>query len=429
MDNSNILYLVLFLICLALSAFFSSAETAFIALPKLELRQMVEDRVAGADRVQKVVSEPSRFLAAILLGNNLVNVAATVLATMMAVSVWGASLGMVIATFAVAVVLLVFGETAPKTFAVHHARRLTLVYVRPLEVLCLIFHPFVSSLSWIASGLTRTGGAPIPRLLISEEDIRSAIDMGEEQGVVEEDEAEILHNVFEFGDRPVREIMTPRTEVVWLEKGTKMSEFSTVYSQSPHTHYPVYEENTDSVVGILSIKEVLMARSSGVATENSVIDDLIRSAYFVPETKRMGELLSEMQTAHHRLAMVVDEFGGIAGIVTLEQLVEEIVGDIRDDLEEEDEFTTIDERTFDIDGGLRVEEANEELALGLPRGDDYDTVAGFVLSRLGRIPRVGAQLKCNGLRITVTEMRGMKIEKVRVVREETIEVSSRGENP
>jgi CBS domain containing-hemolysin-like protein len=284
--------------------------------------------------------------------------------------------------------------------------------------LCAVLHPFVSALSWVASGLARTNNLSIPQLAISEEEIRSAIAMGEEQGVVEEEEAEILHNVFEFGDRPVREIMTPRTEVTWLELGTRLGEFDSVYAQSPHTHYPVYQDNTDNVVGVLSIKDVLMAQSIGEMGRDGKIDSLVRSTYFVPETKHMGQLLSEMQAARHRIAIIVDEFGGISGVVTLEQLVEEIVGDIRDDTEIEEEFTTIDERTFDIDGGLRVDEANEEMSLGLPPGEDYDTVAGFILDHLGRIPRVGAQFKYKNLRITVTEMSGMKIERVRVIREE-----------
>lgn len=379
---------------------------------------MVENKVSGADKLQKVVSEPGRFLAAILLGNNLVNVAATALGTVMAVSVWGDNLGVIIATFAITILLLIFCETTPKTFAVHHAEKLALLYIRPLHVLFTILNPFISVLSWMASGLAGTSGSPIPLLVISEEEIRSAIDMGEEQGVVEEDEAEILHNVFEFGDRPVREIMTPRTEVVWLEMGTKLEEFKSAYAQSPHTHYPVYEDNTDNIVGVLSIKDVLMAEATGEIRQDSEIDSLVRATYFVPETKHMGDLLPEMQAARHRIAIIVDEFGGIAGIVTLEQLVEEIVGDIKDDLEVEDDFTTIDERTFDIDGGLRVDEANEEMSLELPLGDDYDTVAGFILAHLGRIPQVGTQLKYNGLRVTVTEMTGMKIERVRVIKEE-----------
>lgn len=418
MDNTDILYLILFLICLVLSAFFSSAETAFIALSKLKLRSMVENRVARAERVEKIASDPSRLLAAILLGNNLVNVAAAALGTMMAVSVWGDNLGVVIATFAVTVLLLIFGETTPKTFAVHHAERLALLYVRPLEILSIALRPFISALSWTASGLTGTHGSAMPRVVISEEEIRTAIDVGEEQGVVEEGEAEMLHNIFEFTDRPVLEIMTPRTEVVWLEKGMKLSKFLTIYSQSPHSRYPVYQENTDNVVGILAIKDVLMSQSTGAVKDDSVIDDLIRPACFIPETKRMGELLSEMQAAHHPMAIVVDEFGGIAGIVTLDQLVEEIVGDMGGELAEEEEFTAIDERTFDLDGGLRVEEANEELNLGLPLGDDYETVAGFVLAHLGRIPRMRTRFKYNGLRIEVTEMKGMKIDKVRVVKEE-----------
>jgi putative hemolysin len=253
----------------------------------------------------------------------------------------------------------------------------------------------------------------VPRTLVSEEEIRAAVDVGEEQGVVEETEAEMIHKVFEFGDRTVKEAMTPWTDIAFIEKGMRIRDFIAQYSHSPHSRFPVYDNSRDHVVGILSIKDILMAlaqasESGGDAT----VDDLIRPAMFVPETKRMGELLKEMQEQRQQMAVVIDEFGGTSGVVTMEQMVEEIVGSISDGLVgEEEEYEAVDENTFLVDGGLRIQEANEELKLDLPDGD-YETVAGFVLHLLGHIPQEGEQLVYRNLRMVVSKMRGMKIERI-----------------
>jgi putative hemolysin len=254
--------------------------------------------------------------------------------------------------------------------------------------------------------------------MVSEGELRSAINVGESEGVVEQDEAEMLHKVFEFTDRPVSKIMIPRTEIAWVEQGTKVIDFLDIYTQTPYSRFPVYKDNTDNVVGILSAKDVLMKLADDSTNKEVVIDDLIRPAYFVPESKKLGEILTEMRDGGYHIVIVVDEFGGMAGMVTLRQLTEEIVGDIRDELiGEERDFVVTGDSTFQLDGGFRVEDANEELGLELPVGD-YETVAGFILSHLGRIPKQGEQLKYRDLKFVITEMRGMKIEKVMVAREE-----------
>jgi putative hemolysin len=212
-------------------------------------------------------------------------------------------------------------------------------------------------------------------------------------------------------------VIVPRTEVVWVEKGIKLADFLKIYAGSPLSRFPVYEDNTDNVVGILSVKDVLMALAKGVVSDESDIDELIRLAYFTPETKRVSELFTEMRDKNYRMAVVVDEYGGTAGIVSLSRLVEEIVGPVGDEFAEaEKEYEAIDEYTFQIDGGMRIEEANEEMKLGLPEGD-YETVAGFIFDLLGHIPKQGQRLKYKDLRIVITEMKGMKIEKIRVSKE------------
>ncbi|HEX75990.1 MAG TPA: HlyC/CorC family transporter [Dehalococcoidia bacterium] len=418
MESVNSLYLIIFVICLGLSAFFSSAETAFVSLPKLRAKHLVSIQTRGAERLERMVAQPSRFLAAILLGNNLVNVAAAAVGTMMAVAAVGPAWGALVATIGVTTLVLIFGEVIPKTFAAHHAERMALTYTRPIELIIWILYPFVVVLNRIGLGFTKmVAETEEGKKLVSEEEIRTAITVGEAEGVWEETEAEMLHKAFEFADRPVSEAMTPRTEVTWLEQGTKLADFLESYRQSPYSRFPVYKENTDNVIGVLSIKDVLMAQANSSFDIESPIDELVRPAYFVPETKHLGELLTDMRDNNYRMAVVIDEFGGVAGIATLEQLIAEIVGSIGDELASgERDFITIDANTFEVDGGLRVEEANEELGLGLPLGE-YETMAGFVLSHLGRIPRQGEQLKYKDLKLAILEMRGMKIERILVTKE------------
>ncbi len=421
--STETLYLVFLFVCLILSAFFSGSETAFVSLERFRVQHLVETKVKGAERVAKMIERPERFLSTVLLGNNLVNTAAAVLATALAISVWGEKQGLLIATVGVTIVLLIFAETMPKTLANRHAEKLSLVLVRPIEVISWLFTPFVTVLSWISFGLTKlVGGTPVPRSLVSEEEIRTMITVGHKEGTVEEAEAEMLHKVFEFGDRPVGEVIVPRPEVVSVEKGTTLADFLAIYAESPLSRFPVYEENMDNVVGILSIKDALMAIAKGTVSNEGTIDDLIRPAYFTPETKRISELFAEMRDKNYRVCVVVDEYGGTAGIVSLSRLMEEIVGPVGDELAAaEKEYEVVDEYTFQIDGGMRIEEANEELGLELPEGD-YETVAGFVLSLLGRIPKQGQQLRYKNLKIVITEMRGLRIEEVLVTKEKQKDV-------
>jgi len=417
-DDIDSWLLLAFLVCLALSAFFSGAESAFISVPKLRIRYLVDSGVKGASRLAKLAERPGRYLSTVLLANNLVNVAAAAIGTILAVAVFGPIRGPIIAVVAVTVLILVFGEVIPKTVAIHHAQRLALFYTTPMRVIQWCFYPFVVALDRIGLGFTRMVAEPEEgKGLISEGEIRSVIDVGEVEGVVEEEEAEMLRKVFEFTDRPASKVMTPRTEIAWVEEGTRLADFLEIYGQNPYSRFPVYRDNTDNVVGILSIKDVLKELSSDSLSKEDAIDSLIRPAHFIPEGKHLGELLAEMRDTGYHAALVVDEFGGIAGMVTLGQLTEEIVGDIHDELAVgERDFVVTGDNTFQLDGGFRVEEANEELGLELPLGD-YETVAGFILNHLGRIPGQGEQLKYRDLKFVITEMRGMKIERIMVTRE------------
>ena len=419
MEDADSWLILAFILCLVFSAFFSGAESAFLALPKLRIRYLVENGRRGAEWLAKMAESPEKILATVLLGNNLVNVAAATLGTIMAVATFGLVRGPIIATVGVTALILIFGEVIPKTLAVHNAERLSLFYVKPLRVIQWCLYPFVLALSRIGLGLTRVIAQPDEgKTLVSEGEIRSAINVGQVEGVVEQDEARMLHKIFEFTDRPVGKVMVPRTEIAWVEQGTKIGEFLDIYAQTPYSRFPVYKDNTDNVVGILFVKDILMKLNGGIIDKEAVIDDLIRPAHFVPESKHLGELLTEMRNGGYHIVMVVDEYGGVAGMVTLGELTEEIIGDIGDELiEEKKEFVVTGDNTFQLDGGFRIEEANQELGLDLPEGE-YETVAGFILSHLGRIPKQGEQLKYRHLKFVITEMQGVKIERIVVTREE-----------
>lgn len=325
----------------------------------------------------------------------------------------------VVATIGVTIVLLIFGESIPKTIGAHHAERLSKFYARLIEWLSWILTPFVWVLSWIASAFARiAGGKLIPRSLATEEEIRTMITVGESEGAVEEAEAEMLHNIFEFTDRLVREVMVPRMDVVFVEAGSKICDFLAIFAQSPLSRYPVYKGRRDNVIGFLAIKDVLMAFSKGTTNMVAPIDEFVRPTYFAPTTKHIGELFREMRDKNYHLCVVVDEFGGTAGIVTLNRLVEEIVGPVGDELApSEKDFEVIDIHTFEIDGGMRIEEVNEQMSLDLPEGD-YETVAGFILSLLGRIPKENEHLRYRDLKLVIKEINGVKIEKVLLTKED-----------
>jgi putative hemolysin len=371
------------------------------------------------------MEQPEKFLATVLLGINFFETAVATLGTIIAVSlIRDENWAVAIATIVITIVTLVFAELIPKSLAVRYGERLALRYVKPLEIVSTLLYPLVYILNHIGIRFTKlVGEDEIPKPTISEEEFHTAISIGEAEGVMEGDEAAMLHKVFEFTDSPVSKIMVQRTDLAWVEQGTKLKDFLELYAKRRYSRFPVYKDNTDNVVGMLHAKDVLLKLTDESDSRDSVIDDLVRPAYFVPEGKRLGELLAEMKDGGYHAVIVVDEFGGIAGMVTLGQLTEEIVGDIHDELTgKEKDFIVTGDSTFQLDGGFRIEEANEELGLNLP-GGDYETVAGFILSHLGQIPKQGEQFKYQNLKFVITEMRGMKIAKVIVTREKSVAAS------
>jgi putative hemolysin len=419
MPAQTIIYLILFLICVMLSAYFAAAEIAFMSLQRFKLETMVQKKVKGAKLVAWLKDHPERLLSTVLLGNNLVNIAAASLGTAMAVSALKSeSQGVLVSTLLVTVIILIFGDAIPKTTASRHSEKIALSVAGSIRIVSWILTPFVFLLSWITTAFGKLfGGKPVGHSLVTEEEIRSMVNAGERDGAVEEAEAEMIHKIFEFGDRPAREIMVPRTEVVWVEKGTRLLDFFTLYQEHPLNRYPVFDEVRDNVIGVLSAKDVLMALAKGSCDPDLTIDEMVRPTYFAPESKRISELLSEMRAKNFHMCIVVDEYGGTAGVVTLTQLVEEIVGDVNDELAVIDkDFEIINDTTYQISGTMRIEDVNTETGLVFPEGD-YETIGGLILKILGHIPRTGEQLRYRDMKLVVTHMNGNKIEEIIVTKD------------
>ena len=415
MDGSDLIRLILLVVALLLSAFFSASESAFLSIQRGKLALLVQRGAKGADKVAQIAGRPEKLLPTVLTGNNLVNVTAAALGTVLAASFLTPNWAVVASTGGVTILLLLFGETLPKTIAAKRAERLAIAVVRPLQVAEALFFPVVwllEKFSKIVARLFGVSGAT----MVTEEEIRSLIAIAQTEGVVESTEAQMLEKVFHFGDRQVREIMTPRPDILWLEKETSVREFLDIYMQQSHTRFPVFEESVDNVIGILSIKDVVMALAKGDLKDDDNVTSLLRPAYFVPETKTVSSLFLELRDTGQQLAMTVDEFGGIAGLATIRKLLEVIVGPVAEEGQPlEEPYETMGENLYHLDADMSVQELEEQLAISLPQGE-YQTVAGFILDRLGHIPQEGDHLHYENLTLTVREMRGVKVERVAILR-------------
>ena len=407
--------IALLILCLFLSAFFSSSEAAFLYLDRVRLRHLVSIEAKGAKEIQGYAEKPGRLLSTVLLGNNAFNTGAASLGTALSLSlIENEQVGVIAATVAVTVLLLIFGEIIPKTIATTYSLKLALLYWRPLRAFEIALRPLVWIIQIFATAVQKILGNPSQESTVSEEDIKLIISLGRQEGAVEHSEAEMLERVLEFGDRQVHEVMTPRTEIVWVETGTTLREFLTMYSGHTHTRFPVYETRMDNVIGLLSIKDIMKAMANNELRDDDEVSGVFRQAYFVPETKLISHLVTELQQAGHQMAILIDEYGGTAGLVTVKRLVEEIVGRGGEEgIPPIPEVTPIDDYTFAVDASIRLEDANEELSLGLPEGD-YETLAGFLLHLVGRIPYRGEQISYNNVMFTVSEVSNVKIESVTV---------------
>ena len=409
--------LALLVISVAGYALVNGVEIAIVGANRIRARHLAEEGSKSAEALVRIRSRDDRFFTAIVLLQNLFVVVASSMAGLLAVDLWG-GWGLVFATLVVTAAIALFGEVTPKLLAAQAADRLALVLARPVELLMLIMRPLVIVFAAAPNMLSRWlfSGEGKVHPTVTEAELRMLIDISVEEGAVAEEEAELMERVFRFYDRRVNEVMVPRTDVVWLEAGTTTTDFYAVFNKSPHTRFPIYRESIDNVAGVVNLKDVLRALAQGRAKPNTTIQGLMRPAFFVPETKLVGTLFVEMQERRQHMAIIVDEYGGTAGVVTLEILLEEMVGRVVDELgQPETEFQAIDEQTMRIDGGMSIHEMREDLEIAIPEGD-YETVAGYVLSMLGHIPSEGEGVQGDGFRITVAEVKGRKIEEVVVTR-------------
>ena len=412
MEDPGSWWLILILLILVCgSAFFSASETALTSLNKIKLRNMVEENVKNADKIQKLIDDPNRLLSSILIGNNLVNNAAASLTTMIAVSLLGGQSGVGAATMIITIIILIFGEITPKTLVSQNAEKVSLGVAKIISGVVIISTPVVKVMNLITNGLIRIlGGNPSEKApIITEAELKTMVNVSHEEGVLEVDERRMINNVFDFGDSKAKDVMTPRTDMICVEDNITYDEIVSIFKEERFSRLPVYHESVDNIVGILYVKDIIF-----IDVEHFKTTDYMREPFFTYESKPISELFSEMRNNRIPAAIVLDEYGGTSGLVTLEDMVEEIVGDIADEYDEqEEEIEVIKEDEFVVDGSTRLEDVNEMIGLHL-ESEDFDTIGGYVIGILGSLPDGGEEVEENGIKIVVEEVDKNRIEKLRI---------------
>jgi len=406
--------IALFLLCICLSAFFSGAEVALISMTKVKARTLVNEGRAGAVALLKLKESPNKLLTTILIGNNIVNVGAAAIATAIAIQVFG-DIGIGIATGAVVIILLVFGEISPKIYAARASESFALMVARPILWLSYGFSPFVWVVDRVSIWLKLH--RHFPETSVTEEEIKEWIDVGKEEGTIEQEEQDMLYSVLEFGDTTAREIMTPRVDVTLMEDTVTFEEAIRIFNETGFSRIPVFHDRIDNIIGILNVKDVFSAMVS--RRKDSAITELMYDPTFVPETKKIDDLLKELQVRRVPIAIVIDEYSSFVGIVTVEDILEELVGDIQDEFDkEEPEIQKLGDGVYVVDAQMWIEDLNEQLGISLPVDQSYETVGGLLLDRLGHIPQHPggkAEIDAGRLTLMVMQMRGRRIVKVKII--------------
>jgi len=418
--DSDSFSIILIIICLVFIALLSSSEVAFISVNRIRLRHLIEKGSSSARVVQKIRDQHDRLFSAVILSGNLFTVLATSIGTAVAIDYAGPDKGIIIATIMMTILTVVFGELTPKTFAVTYAEGISLLLARPMEFYIKIVSPFVWIFNKLSNSIIRLFGGKIKpaRVFLTEEEMKSMINLGEEEGTLEKEEKEMLHNVFAFGDKKVSEAMVPRTEIVAVLEDALISDVLSLVSEKGYSRYPVIKENVDNIIGVLYVKDILRKMAKEEVSPDTPIRTFIRDAYYIPESKMVTSILDEMQKNKFQIAIVLDEHGGTAGLITLEDIIEEIVGGLQDEfeaMESEKEVEIVDERTFVVSGSTGIDEINELVSIELST-EEYHTIGGFLFGLFGRLPKVGEQLRYHGLRFLILEMNGKKIEKVKITK-------------
>ncbi|MDD2485873.1 MAG: hemolysin family protein [bacterium] len=423
-EPGSMLQLGLLFLLLLLSATFSGTETAFFAVNKVKMQNLLGDKWRRQKALSMIIEHPQKMLAALLVGNTSVNIIASVLVASISLKIWGDVYSdrwvALIATGITTTLLLLFGEVTPKIIAAVFAERVTLLMAGPIYVFSLVLTPVIAVINWISHGIIRLSGGRITDVaapLVTEEEIRTAVTLGEEAGELEEEEKEMIHSIFEFGDTSAHEVMVPRTDMTAIDVTVPLKEALDLVLDTGHSRIPVYEDTVDNVIGIIYARD-LLACMRDRHTEVG-IRETMRPAYYVPEAKKVDDLLRELRRRRVHMAIVIDEYGGTAGLVTIEDLLEEIVGEIRDeyDIQEEELFRILDENTYLVDGRMSIDEINEMLDVRIPK-DGFDSIGGYIFSEIGDIPGVGERLGLPdlGLELVIDKTDGRRISKVKIIK-------------
>ncbi len=421
-------FLVLVVLIL-LNAFFAASEIAFISLNDNKIEMMAKEGNKKAKKIEKMLKEPSRFLATIQIGITLAGFLSSAFASdtfakklapilhdlvpSMTVETWG-GISIVLITIILSYFTLIFGELVPKRIAMKKSEMIAFASIGVIQFISMVTSPFVKFLEFSTNLVSKLFGVTgDEEEVVTEEEIRMMVDVGQEKGTIEQNEKEMINNIFEFNDRTVSEIMTPRNEIFALDSNLAMSDaISEIAEDYKYSRIPVYKDNIDQIIGIMYIKDMLLEQKN----KNTKVKNLVKDAYFVPETKNIDELFSEMRKNKKQIAIVIDEYGGTAGLVTMEDILEEIVGDIFDEFDEfENEYEKIDENTYILDGGIPIYECNKILDINIPEGD-YETLSGYLTDCLGRIPSEKEKpvLEIDDVVYKIEKVKDKKITKVKL---------------
>lgn len=414
MDSSEVTQLIILGILLLLSAFFSSAETALTTVNKLRIRSLAEDSVKEAQTVNLLIENPEKMLSAILIGNNVVNLSASSIATALVIHHFG-SIGAGAATGILTLLILIFGEITPKTLATIYSEKLSLKYGKIIYFLTKLMTPIIFVINKISLGLLLLFhiNPHAKSSTITEDELRSIVDVSHEEGVIESDERRMITNVVDFGDSLAKDVMVPRVDMAFAEVSLSYDDLAETFAIDKYTRMPVYSETRDNVIGIVNLKDLFFYQGS---KKEFKIKDIMREPYFTYEYKKTSDLLKEMRKESIPIAIVLDEYGATAGLITLEDLVEEIVGEIRDeyDDDEEDAIQCVGENEYITDGNAKLDEINEAIGLDL-ESDDYDSIAGHIIYLLNHLPEVGETVTDNNVIYTVDAVEKNHISKVHIV--------------
>lgn len=404
--------IILLVVLLFGSAFFSASETALMSLSKIRLRHLEDAGVKNAELVNKLLEHPNRLLGAILVGNNLVNIGASALATSIIMKLTGAS-GVLWATLTMTVLILIFGEITPKSLAALHSEKWALFLGPFLKLVVIILTPVTRIVTFITDGLIRlTGNDPKEaRPFITAEELRTILTVSQEEGVLEGDESKMISNVFDFGDSQAKDAMTTRTDMIVVDETTSFDDVVELFRAEQYSRIPVYQDTIDDIIGVLYIKDMILNQ---VTRENFNILELMREPYFTYEFKKTKELFEDMRDKRIPIAIVLDEYGGTSGIVTMEDLVEEIVGDISDEYDIQDmEIIEIRENEYVVDGSTRIDDVNETLGTDI-QSEDFDSIGGYVLGEIGDLPYEGEIIEKDGITFKAEKVDKNRIERLRI---------------